>query len=72
MKLQVGNTIKWVSAAGKLTGVVKGIKLDLNAAGQTIPWILVQDIVSEEGRLRSGVCLPGTDNYFAMMNVEVV
>lgn len=72
MKIEIGDVIRWVSAAGTLTGKVKRIKLDLNAAGSTIPWITVQDIVSETGRIHSGVCLPGTDGYFAMMKVEVL
>lgn len=72
MKIQVGNKIKWVSRAGVLTGIVKSIKLDLNAAGETIPWLTVLDIVSDEGGLHSGVCLPGTDRYFAMMKMEVL
>lgn len=72
MKIKIGNYIKWVSAAGVLTGKVAEIKLDLNAAGSTIPWLTVQDVVSENGRLRGGVCLPGTDNYFVMMKLEVL
>jgi hypothetical protein len=72
MRINIGDSIKWVSAAGVLTGTVKSIKLDLNAAGETIPWMTVQDIVGENGRVRSGVCLPGTDGYFAMMKLEVL
>lgn len=72
MRINIGDSIRWVSAAGVLTGTVKSIKLDLNAAGQTIPWMTVQDIVGENGRIRSGTCLPGTDSYFSMMKLEVL
>ena len=64
MRINIGDSIRWVSAAGVLTGTVKSIKLDLNAAGQTIPWMTVQDIVGENGRIRSGTCLPGTDGFY--------
>ena len=72
MRINIGDSIKWVSAAGVLTGTVKNIKLDLNAAGETIPWMIIQDIVGENGRQRSGVCMPGTDSYFSMMKLEVL
>ena len=41
------------------------IKLAPNAADKTIPWMLV-----DLGDYR--VMLPGTDDYFAMMKLEVV
>ena len=72
MRINVGSVIRWVSAGGVLTGTVKSIKLDLNAAGTTIPWLIIQDIVGENGRQRSGVCMPGTDSYFSMMKLEVL
>ena len=33
MRINIGDSIKWVSAAGTLEGTVRSIKLDLNAAG---------------------------------------
>lgn len=39
MKLEIGNKITWVSAAGKLNGTIKNIVLAKNAADQVVPWI---------------------------------
>ena len=39
MKLEIGNKIKWVSCAGKLTGEITNIVLSPNAAGNTVAWI---------------------------------
>jgi hypothetical protein len=51
---------------------VTNINLDLNAAGDTIPWLLVQEITDQDGKKLSGCLLPGNDGYFKMMNLEVV
>lgn len=72
MKIEIGNTLKWVARAGTLTGKVTNINLDLNAAGETIPWLLVQGITDQDGKKLSGCLLPGNDGYFKMMNLEVV
>jgi len=65
MKINVGSNIRWVSAAGVLTGEVTSIRLAPNAAGSTIPWMLI-DLGA------SRVMLPGTDSYFSMMKLEVL
>jgi hypothetical protein len=72
MKIKIGDTLRWVAKAGTLTGKVTNINLDLNAAGKTIPWLLVQEIEDETGKKLSGCLLPGNDDYFKMMNLEVV
>lgn len=72
MKINIGDTLKWVSRAGTLTGKVNNINLDLNAAGDTIPWLLVQEITDQDGKKLSGCLLPGNDGYFKMMKLEVV
>lgn len=66
MKIEVGNKIRYVSAAGTLTGVIKNIVLDLNAAGQTIPWV---DIMFPN---RNSVRMCASDSYLKMMKVEVI
>ena len=66
MNLKIGSKISWVSAAGKLTGEITNIVLDLNAAGQTIPWI---DIAVNG---RNGVRLCATDDYLKQMKVQLV
>ena len=39
MKLEIGNKITWVSAAGKLHGTITNITLSPSAAGTVTPWI---------------------------------
>lgn len=78
MKLEIGNTIRWTSASSQelrklgITsqvneGYIKDIVLDLNAAGKTIPWIIIR----YENDTR-GVKMCATDDYLKMMKVEVV
>ena len=77
MKLAIGNSIKWVSAADRelrmmgisaqvREGVVTNIVLDLNAANQTIPWMIV---AHNDGR-KTKMC--ATHDYLKMMKVEVL
>ena len=66
MNLKIGSKISWVSAAGKLTGEISNISLDLNAAGQTIPWIDIK----VNGK--NGVRLCATDDYLKQMKVQLV
>jgi len=63
MKLEIGNKITWVSAAGKLHGTIKNIVLSLNAAGKVVPWI---DVVYGEC---NGVRLCATDSNLKMLKV---
>ena len=72
MKIKTGQTVRWVAKAGTLTGRVKNIRLDLNAAGDTIPWLTVDGITNQLGKTVSTTCLPGTDGYFKMMKLEVL
>ena len=64
MKLEIGNKIKWVSAAGKMNGKIVNIVLNLNAAGKVIPWIDIRPT----GCVRI-VRLCGTDDYLKQMKV---
>jgi hypothetical protein len=77
MRLEIGNKVKWVSAADRefrlvgitaqvREGTVTNIVLDLNAAKQTIPWMIVEHT---DGR-KTKLC--ATDSYLKMMKVEVV
>lgn len=72
MKINIGDTLKWVAKAGTLTGNVKSINLDLNAEGDTIPWLLIEGVTDQNGKKLSGCLLPGIDGYFKMMKLEVV
>jgi hypothetical protein len=64
MKLEIGNRITWVSAAGKLNGTIKNIVLAKNAADKVVPWI---DIVYGNDR---GARLCATDSNLKMMKVQ--
>jgi hypothetical protein len=66
MNLKTGSKISWISAAGKLTGEITNIVLDLNAAGQTIPWIDIK--VSG----CNGIRMCATDDYLKQMKVQLV
>lgn len=66
MNLKIGSKISWVSAAGKLTGEITNIVLDLNAAGQTIPWIDIK-ITG-----KNGIRMCATDDYLKQMKVMLV
>jgi len=65
MKLEIGNKVKWVSAAGKLDGEIVNIVLSLNAAGKVVPWI----DICPTGRVQL-VRLCGTDDYLKQMKVS--
>lgn len=65
MKLQINNNVTWSSAAGQLSGVITNITLDLNAAGNVVPWMY---IATENTTVR----LCATDSYLKMMKVQLV
>lgn len=64
MKLEIGNLVSWECAAGKLKGTISKIVLDLNAANQTVPWIMINTD-------RGGVRLCGTDSNLKAMRVQL-
>ena len=65
MKLEIGNKITWVSAAGKLNGTIKNIVLAKNAADQVCAWIDV-----EYGNNRS-TRLNATDSNLKQLKVQL-
>jgi hypothetical protein len=69
MSISIGNKVRWSSAAGILTGKVDNIQLDLNGAGELIPWMTVRNI-SPVGH--SAVRLCATDGYLKQLKVEVL
>lgn len=72
MNVNVGDIIRWRSRAGVLTGTVTKIKIAPNAAGQSIPWMLVENVENWVGMSQSNVMLPGTDGYMKMMKLSVI
>ena len=72
MKLTTGDRVTWHSAAGHLEGCVQRIDLDLNAAGDTIPWIVVDNVSNlVDGCRHSNVRLAGTNSNFAQLKFAV-
>ena len=71
-QISVGSKIRWISRAGALTGKVKSIKLDLNAAQKLCPWIIVEDVENYIGMSQSNVMLNGNHDYLKMMRFEVL
>jgi hypothetical protein len=72
MRIEKGNIIQWSSRAGKLKGLVRDIVLDMNAAQQVCAWMMVADVVNEDGEFQNNVYLNATDGYLKMMKVEVL
>lgn len=64
--LKVGDTVKWVSASGKLEGKILDISLAKNAAGDLVPWIIIQN----QNDYRTRLC--GTVNALKMMKVQKI
>jgi hypothetical protein len=69
MSISIGNMVRWSSKAGILTGKVDNIQLDLNGAGELIPWMTIRNI-SPIGY--SAVRLCATDGYLKQMKVELL
>jgi hypothetical protein len=69
MRISIGNMVRWSSAAGILTGKVDKIVLDLNGAGETIPWMTVKNI-SPIGH--SAVRLCASDMGLKQLKVELI
>lgn len=67
MKLEIGNKISWKCALGNLKGKVDNIVLDLNAANEMVPWLVVK-LSGTKSKMR----LCGTDTNLKMMKVEVI
>jgi hypothetical protein len=72
MKIKRGNFIRWTSKAGVLKGMVRDIDLGLNAAKQVCAWMVVVDVVNEDGEFQSNCYLNATDGYLKQMKVEVL
>ena len=69
MKLEIGSKISWKCAFGDLKGTVANIVLDLNAANETVPWI----VIKPEGiRTKSNFRLCATESNLKMMKVSVI
>jgi len=64
--LRVGDRVRWISAAGRLSGVISDISLSKNAANNLVPWIVIKDDWNHATRL----C--GTINALVMMKVEKI
>jgi hypothetical protein len=72
MRIEKGNIIQWSSRAGKLKGLVRDIVLDMNAAQQVCAWMMIVDVVNQDGEFQNNVYLNATDGYLKMMKVEVL
>jgi hypothetical protein len=69
--LNVGDEVKWVSAAGKLSGKVSKIRLGKNANDVLVPWVVIETEIETLGKKRlHTVCLCGTDSYLKMMKFK--
>lgn len=69
MRISVNDMVRWSSGAGILIGKVDKIELDLNGAGEVIPWMTIRNI-NPVGNFAVRLC--ATDGYLKQMKVEVV
>lgn len=67
MRINTGSMVTWSSAQGQLAGEVANIRLDLNAANEIVPWIVIK-----RWDTGSMVCLCGTGSYIKMMKLKVL
>jgi len=67
MRIEIGTFISWESASGSRVGEVVNMRLDLNAAGTVVPWIVV-----EQPATGARVTLCATHEYMKQMKVQVV
>ncbi len=72
MRIVKGNVVQWVSRAGTLKGMVRDVVLDLNAAKQVCAWLMIVDVVNQDGEFQSNCYLDATDGYLKQMKVEVL
>lgn len=67
MKLEIGNRISWKCALGDLKGMVDNIVLDLNAANEMVPWLVIK-LAGTKSKMR----LCATESNLKMMKVKVI
>ena len=72
MRIEKGNIIQWVSRAGTLKGMVREIVLDMNAANEVCPWMMIVDVVNQDGEFQSNCYLNANNGYLKMMKVSVL
>lgn len=70
--IEKGNIIQWVSRAGTLKGLVSEIIIDMNAARELCAWMMIVDVVNQDGEFQNNVYLNATNGNLKMMKVEVL
>lgn len=66
--LKIGDRVRWESMIGPVRGEVKSIRLARNAAGELVPWIMLEYYRSMD---TSTVELCGTEQNLTMMKFRV-
>ena len=66
--VKIGDSVRWESWCGTIRGEVKNIRLDRNAAGELIPWIMIEYHRSMD---TSTVELCGSQDYLSMLKFRV-
>lgn len=64
----VGDRVRYESAAGTIRGVVASIEYAENAAGDIIPWIVIEYQFNSYTKIRTRLA----DTSLAMMKFEVI
>jgi hypothetical protein len=70
MNLEIGNEVRWESAAGVLYGTIKNIVLAPAANDQVTPWIDVE--YSKRSKLSGTVRLCASDSSIKMLKISKV
>lgn len=63
--VQIGDRVRWESAAGVIRGEIVDIRLGLNAKEELVPWLTIQT-----GSNRVQIC--GHDSYLKSMKFTVL
>ena len=69
MDIRLGDRVRWECAAGTLRGEIVKMELALNAAGNRIPWIVIERIVNN--KVDTTRLAAYADNL-AMMKLKVI
>ena len=64
----VGDRVRWESAAGTIRGVVKEIRLMINAERKLVPWLIIEYIRDNRETL---ACICGNEDNLKMLKFQV-
>lgn len=70
MNFVTGDNVTWVSAAGRLNGVVGNTFLGMNAARKMVAWININTVNNKGNKYTVTLC--GSDSNIKMMRLTKI